>query len=231
VVGLHHVSLDGETRDAGAIRQGGEFRTFLAAALRSQWTARVEGAAGGRIDRARHLSGERLAVAVRGLEIRDGVDEEPRVGMAWVGEQRVRLRFLDDAAEIHDRHPVRHVPHDGQVVADEHVGEPELLLQPAHEVEDLGLHRDVEGRGGLVADKELGFRGERAGDRDALPLAARELVRGYFSPSRGERPTSVSSSSTRFVVASSSGRSFSVRMGSATMSRTRQRGLRLAYGS
>ena len=39
------------------------------------------------------------------------------------------------------------------------------------------LHRDVERRGDLVADQQLGSRGERAGDRDALALAAGELAR------------------------------------------------------
>ena len=48
------------------------------------------------------------------------------------------------------------------------------LLQ---ELQDLGLHRDVERRGRLVGDQEVGFVGERHGDHDALALAAGELVR------------------------------------------------------
>ena len=71
----------------------------------------------------------------------------------------------------------RHVAHDGEVVADEQIGQPEPVLQVAHQVEDLRLHRHVERRGRLVADDELGVRGERAGDGDALALAAGELVR------------------------------------------------------
>ena len=51
---------------------------------------------------------------------------------------------------------------------------------------------------------------------------------GYFSPSSGERPTSVSSSPTRFESAFSSSISLWERMGSATMRSTRQRGFRLA---
>ncbi len=87
------------------------------------------------------------------------------------------LRDLDDAAEIHHADPGRHVPDHREVVADEEVGEAELVLQVAHQIEDLRLHRDVERRGRLVADDELGFRGQRARDRDPLPLAAGELVR------------------------------------------------------
>src|SRR6185503_15895394 len=54
---------------------------------------------------------------------------------------------------------------------------------------------------------------------------------GYFSPSSGERPTLVRSSATRASRTALSFTSPSERIGSATMSRTRQRGFRLAYGS
>ena len=45
------------------------------------------------------------------------------------------------------------------------------------QVQDLRLHRHVERRDRLVADDQLRLQRERAGDADALPLAARELVR------------------------------------------------------
>ena len=38
----------------------------------------------------------------------------------------------------------------------------------------LGLHAHVEGGGRLVEDDHLGLEHEGAGDRDALPLAARQ---------------------------------------------------------
>ena len=69
------------------------------------------------------------------------------------------------------------MPDDVEVVRDEDVGEPELALQVLEQVEDLRLHRDVERRDRLVADDQLRVDGERAGDADALPLAAGELVR------------------------------------------------------
>ncbi|MDT4850998.1 hypothetical protein FQZ97_851660 [compost metagenome] len=64
-----------------------------------------------------------------------------------------------------------------EVVADEQVADAELLLQVLHEVEHLGLHRDVERAHGLVGHDELGARDECARDGDALALAAGELVR------------------------------------------------------
>ena len=66
---------------------------------------------------------------------------------------------------------------DVEVVGDEDVREPELLLQVLQQVQDLRLHRDVEGRDGLVADDQLRVDRERPGDADPLALAARELVR------------------------------------------------------
>ncbi len=62
-------------------------------------------------------------------------------------------------------------------MGDQEIGEAEPLLQVAHEVEDLRLDRDVERRGRLVADDEIGVGGDRAGDRDALALTAGKFVR------------------------------------------------------
>ena len=60
---------------------------------------------------------------------------------------------------------------------DEQIGKAEPLLKVDHQVQDLRLHRDVERRCRLVADDELGIARQRTGNGDALPLAARELVR------------------------------------------------------
>ena len=54
---------------------------------------------------------------------------------------------------------------------------PELAHHAAHEVQDLGLDRDVEGGGRLVGDEQLRVAGERHGDHHPLPHAAGELVR------------------------------------------------------
>ncbi len=49
--------------------------------------------------------------------------------------------------------------------------------QLEQQVQDLRLDRDVEGRDRLVGDHQARVGGERAGDADALALAAREGVR------------------------------------------------------
>ncbi len=54
---------------------------------------------------------------------------------------------------------------------------PGLLLQLEEQVEDAGLHRDVEGARRLVGDDEVGVGRDRHRDEDALEHAAGELVR------------------------------------------------------
>jgi hypothetical protein len=64
-----------------------------------------------------------------------------------------------------------------QIVRDEDVGQPKPVLQLAQEVEDLRADRDVQRRDRLIADDQFWFDRERAGDGDALALAAGEFVR------------------------------------------------------
>ena len=92
-------------------------------------------------------------------------------------EQGALVGHLDDAAKIHHRDAMADVLDHGEVVGDEKVGELELLLQVDQQVDDLGLDRDVERRHRLVADDQGGTQGQRAGDSDALALAAGEFVR------------------------------------------------------
>ena len=66
---------------------------------------------------------------------------------------------------------------DAQVVGDEQVGQPELALEPLEQVDDLGLDRDIERADRFVGDDQVRLQRERPRHADALPLAARELVR------------------------------------------------------
>ena len=100
-----------------------------------------------------------------------------RVGVARDGQQRRRVALLDDATVLHHGDVVGQVLDDAEVVSDEEVGDAELRLQVPQQVQDLRLHRDVEGGGGLVADDQARFDRERARDGQALALAAGKLVR------------------------------------------------------
>ena len=120
------------------------------------------GAPRGLLGRPRHRrrGGQRDRVRVPGL----GVDRLDRAGLH------------DLAAVEHDR-PLGEEPHDAEVVGDEHERQPALVAQVGQQVEHLGLGGEVQGRHRLVEDDDLRVADQRAGDRDALALAAGELRR------------------------------------------------------
>ena len=114
--------------------------------------------------------------AEAGLRREHRGEQRPGVGMARRAKQRRTLGGLDDAPEIHDRDAGRDMLDDREIVADEDVGQAEVALEVEQQVENLRLHRDIERRGRLVEHDDLGLDHERAGDGDALALAAAELV-------------------------------------------------------
>ena len=84
---------------------------------------------------------------------------------------------LDDAPEVHHRDAVAERPGRADVVRDQEQRQPAGAAQAEQQVQHLGAHGDVERRDRLVAHEPRGLGCERAGDRDALALPARELVR------------------------------------------------------
>ena len=81
------------------------------------------------------------------------------------------------------------------VVGDEQCRDPDLQLDPADLVAQLGAHLRVERRQRLVQQEHLRPDRERPGQRDALLLSARDLVRVAVRLRR--EPTSSSISSAR----------------------------------
>ncbi len=104
----------------------------------------------------------------------------PRVvGVAGRAERGRGRGLLDLAAGIHHHHPVGDLRHHAEIVGDQHDGGADAPLEVAHQVEDLGLDRHVEGRCRLVGDQQFGRAGERDGDHHPLAHAAGELVRVF----------------------------------------------------
>ena len=87
---------------------------------------------------------------------------------------------LADLPQIHDHYPAGNVPHEAQVVGDEQIGEVETLPELHQQVDDLGLHRNVQGRGGLIQDNEGGIGGKSPGDRHHLLLPASDRLRIFI---------------------------------------------------
>ena len=100
-----------------------------------------------------------------------------RIGVLRVVEHRRARADLDDLAEIHHRDAVADALDHRHVVRDEQEGEAEALLQVEQQIADLRLDRDVERRDAFVGDDHLRIERQRAGDADALALAAGEFMR------------------------------------------------------
>ena len=99
------------------------------------------------------------------------------VGVVGFGKQLFDWRSLDHAAQVHHHHPVADVLDDAQVMADEQIGQVQLLAQVHEQVQDLRLDRHIEGGNRLVTDQHAGLHRQRARDTNALALATAELVR------------------------------------------------------
>ena len=108
---------------------------------------------------------------------------------------------------------------------------PNLRLEVGQQVEDLGLDRHVEGRDRLVADEQVGLGHQGPGDADALALAAGELARDGGRRRRRGRSRPPRASRCTLAARSSLVPRPQMTRGSATMSRTRRRGLSEEIGS
>ena len=71
-------------------------------------------------------------------------------------EDLLGLALLDDLTAIHDDDVVRDIADRLDVMANEHHGQAELLLEVGQQVEDLRADRNVQSRGGLVGDDSVG---------------------------------------------------------------------------
>jgi hypothetical protein len=84
---------------------------------------------------------------------------------------------LHDPAEVQHRGLLTELLDHREVVRDQHVREPAIAAELGDELEDARLDRDVQRARRFVEDQHPWFDRERASDRHALALAARELVR------------------------------------------------------
>ena len=66
---------------------------------------------------------------------------------------------------------------DAEVMRDEQVGEIELFLKVLQKIQDLRLHRHIQGGDCFIGDDEPGVEGEGARNANALPFAPAEGMR------------------------------------------------------
>ena len=149
----------------------------------------MEAATRGWINGRRRVAGEDDALAGAfdvGVGRRDRADEGAGVRVTRAFDHVGGAAEFDDFSEIHDGDAVGNMFYDREVVGDEHEAEVHLAHELREEVEDLRLDGHVESGDGFVGDDDLGLEGKRAGDGDALALAAGEFMRVFLHEARGE---------------------------------------------
>ena len=130
------------------------------------------------------------------VDLADEVGDERRRRVAVDLHRRADLL---DHAVVHDDDAVGHRERLFLVVRDHDRRHAERSLQRADLLAQAHALERIERRQRLVEQQQAGRRRERARERDALLLAARELRRDTSAPLPG-RPTSFSSSSTRAAI-------------------------------
>jgi hypothetical protein len=123
------------------------------------------------------MSKEAPDTARNRAEVRHRREQLLRVRVLRRLEDLAHRAALDDAAALHHDDVGRQVGDDAHVVRDDDDRAVEALVELPQQVEDLGLDRHVERRGGLVGDQHVRVARQRLGDHGALALAAGELVR------------------------------------------------------
>ena len=191
-----HVALAGRGRRRGRCRGGCPRRPISSTRMqRTSWSGATVRSAGtccaALVDRERAAVVEPAAVRpgpgrrrpagdalerARLAQVRDRVEQRPGVGVRRVGEDRVLGAELDDLAGVHHRDAVGDVGDHREVVGDVERADAVGAAQLGHGVEHHLLGGDVEAGGRLVEHQHLGLGQERHRQRDALHLAARELV-------------------------------------------------------
>ena len=98
-------------------------------------------------------------------------------GCSGAREHLLDRAVLDDLARVHDEDVVGDVPRAREVVGDVEERYAALLFELQHQVEDPDANRHVEHARRLVREQHGRLDGQGARDRDALALAAGELMR------------------------------------------------------
>ena len=128
---------------------------------------------GRRVDGAGDIAGQaQLRPAVGTVQSRSGCQESLGVGMPRRCQHFRSLTVFDNAAEVHDGNPFRQKADNAEVVGDEEIRQAEFVLEVFEKIEDLRLHRHIQGAGAFIADDNRRIDGETAGQADALPLPA-----------------------------------------------------------
>ena len=86
---------------------------------------------------------------------------------------------FSDLAIFHHENLITKRGDDAEMVGHKDHGRTGLTLKTTQQVEDFDLQRRIERGGGFVREHKVGLQHQRHGDRHALALAARQLMRKH----------------------------------------------------
>jgi hypothetical protein len=107
--------------------------------------------------------------------------------MSWFAKYVGNWSLLNNSACVHDNGFIAQICDDPPVVRHEQYAHLPLGDEISEQVENVGLHRDVEGRGWLICDQQFWIACERSRDRNPLRHATGQLVRVQPKRGRGVR--------------------------------------------
>ncbi len=142
----------------------------------AEGVAGVEGAAGAEVGGIGGETGNGVEFGVFVVDGGDALEQGAGVGVQGIAKEFGGGGGFDDTAGIHDFDAVTDLGDDGQIVGDEDDGHAEFLLVFFDQLEDFGLHGDVERGGGFVGYENLWFGDQGHGNHDTLPHAAGEFM-------------------------------------------------------
>ena len=174
---------------AAAGRSSGSSSTHRLPGTLSTWAQRGwNGQPVGGLSRLGGLPGIGISWAsVSAVDVGHAGQQAPGVGHLRVDQDLLARAVLDRAAGVHHQHVVGHLGDHAEVVGDDDDRGVELPLEVLQQVEDLGLHGDVERGGRLVGDQQRRVVDQPHRDHRPLPHAAGELVREVVDPAVGLR--------------------------------------------
>ena len=92
--------------------------------------------------------------------------------MLGIAENLRHRSHLHSLAAAHHAHPIRHLAHNAQIVSDEQNRHAESRLQLLEQFKNLRLNGDIQSRGRLIGDQDVGIVGQSHGDHHPLALTA-----------------------------------------------------------
>ena len=94
------------------------------------------------------------------------------------------IAFFHNPAHVQNRDLVASFRHQSEIMGNKQYGQATLALEVQQQLQDLRLDGDIERRGRLVGDNQIGLGRERHRQHDPLLHAARELVGVLIDDSR-----------------------------------------------